>query len=125
MGRGERLAAAVVGEEPVASESRVEIRRPGFVEWYVNSPEGLEQGFTLSERPAGEGPLVMEIAVGGARAMMRGDAIVFETSVERRLRYGELAAVDRAGHTLATHFEVPNGERLRIVVGDGGAAIRS
>lgn len=31
--------------------ARVEIRRPGLVEWYLNAGVGLEQGFTLDERP--------------------------------------------------------------------------
>ena len=54
VGRGERIAPVAPGE--VTSEgARVEIRRPGLVEWYANSPAGLEQGFTLEERPEGEG----------------------------------------------------------------------
>ena len=42
-----------------SDEARVEIRRSGLVEWYANSRKGLEQGFTVEERPAGEGPLVL------------------------------------------------------------------
>ena len=54
-GRGETLEPVASGE--VMSEgARVEIARPGLVEWYVNAPSGLEQGFTLEQRPEGEGP---------------------------------------------------------------------
>ena len=105
----------------IADESRVEIHRPGLVEWYVNSPAGLEQGFTLDERPAGDGPLVVELAVAGARPALRGDAIVFESEGQRRLRYGEPVAIDADGDPLAARLEVPSGERLRIVVDDAGA----
>ena len=120
IGRGAALAPLADGE--VSSEgARVEIRRAGLVEWYLNSPAGLEQGFTLEERPAGDGPLVVELVVAGARPALRGDAVVFETGAQRRLRYGELAAADAAGHALASRFEVPSGERLRIVVDDAGA----
>ena len=36
---------------PQARANRVEYRRGALTEWYVNGPVGLEQGFTLSERP--------------------------------------------------------------------------
>ena len=121
VGRGDALAAATPGEEVMSHESRVEIRRPGLVEWYVNSAAGLEQGFTLEERPAGEGPLVLEFAVAGARFTLRGEAIVFETTAQRRLRYGELAATDAVGRTLVSRFEIPDEQRMRIVVDDEGA----
>src|SRR5882672_1698152 len=40
LGRGDSLAAVEPGESPVALDSRVEIRRPGLVEWYINSKAG-------------------------------------------------------------------------------------
>ncbi len=49
LGRGETFVPVAPGEV-VSEGSRVEIRRSGILEWYVNSPEGLEQGFTLPER---------------------------------------------------------------------------
>jgi hypothetical protein len=36
---------------PQANANRVEYRRDGVTEWYENGPLGLEQGFTLAERP--------------------------------------------------------------------------
>ena len=37
--------------------NRVEYRRPGgVVEWYINGPLGLEQGFDLAAPPVGGGP---------------------------------------------------------------------
>jgi hypothetical protein len=83
VGRGASLAAVAPGAV-VHEGARVEIRREGFVEWYENSPSGLEQGFTLAERPAGEGPLVVELALRGASASVRGDGLVFATRAGRR-----------------------------------------
>src|SRR5262245_20763317 len=37
----------VVPVTPTAAVNRVEYRRVGLTEWYVNGPLGLEQGFTL------------------------------------------------------------------------------
>ena len=43
-----------VGPGVVTSDgARVEIQRDAVLEWYVNAPFGLEQGFTLMERPSG------------------------------------------------------------------------
>jgi hypothetical protein len=38
--------------EPEAAGNRVEYRREGLLEWYVNGPLGLEQGFTIKAPPA-------------------------------------------------------------------------
>jgi hypothetical protein len=121
VGRGEVLVPVAPGEAVVAREGRVEIQRPGLVEWYLNSPRGLEQGFTLSERPAGEGPLALELVVTGARPSLVGDAVVLETQAQRRLRYGELVANDATGRLLVARLEVASPERLRIAVEDAGA----
>lgn len=120
VGRGNSPVAVAVGAEVVAQENRVEIRRPAIEEWYVNDEAGLEQGFTLAERPEGDGPLVVELAVAGAQPVLQGDAIVFATG-GRKLRYGQLVANDRAGDELAARFEVASADRLRIVVDDADA----
>ena len=36
-------------QEIVADGNRIEYRRDGLTEWYVNSDKGLEQGFTIQE----------------------------------------------------------------------------
>jgi hypothetical protein len=64
---------ALGGGELWSEGPRVEIRRTGLVEWYVNSPSGLEQGFTLDERVEGEGPLALEVTVEGVVASRRGE----------------------------------------------------
>jgi FG-GAP repeat protein/VCBS repeat protein len=120
-GRGDTLSAVAPGEVAMAHETRVEIRHAGIVEWYVNSPAGLEQGFTLEARPEGDGPVVVELAVAGATPVQRGDAIVFETPTHRTLRYGQLHAVDATGRALGAHLEVSPGQSLRIVVDDSAA----
>jgi len=87
VGRGDRVVPAEAGADVVAHDNRVEIAHAGLLEWYVNSPEGLEQGFTLDERPAADGALVLELAVAGAQPARRGDAVVFETgAAQARIR---------------------------------------
>ena len=57
-------------------------------------PRGLEQGFTLESRPdadaGSEGPLWVELALGGAEAKVRGDGLELRTATGRRLRYSGL-----------------------------------
>ncbi|MDA1326073.1 MAG: PKD domain-containing protein, partial [Proteobacteria bacterium] len=121
MGRGTALSPIAAGEV-AQSGKRVEIRRPGIVEWYKNTSKGLEQGFTLATRAQGKGKLVLELAVEHARARLVGKSIELATSTGRRLRYGKLKVEDAAGKILVSHLEAPTPNRLRLVVDDANAA---
>jgi hypothetical protein len=115
MGRGEELSPLESGEV-VSEGARVEVRRPGLVEWYVNTPTGPEQGFTLEAPPPGDGPVTLELSVRPGRAALERDRVVFSTPTGRRLEFGGLAAFDAVGTTVAARFQVPSGDRLRIVL---------
>ncbi|HMJ86974.1 MAG TPA: hypothetical protein VK504_27535 [Vicinamibacterales bacterium] len=62
---------------PRAVENRVEYRRRGMTEWYVNGPFGVQQGFTLQTPPEdrGSGPLTLALRIteGGDSVAMRLD----------------------------------------------------
>ena len=45
-----------------AEANRLELEREGLREWYVNAESGLEQGWVVSQRPKGDGALVLEPA---------------------------------------------------------------
>ena len=121
IGRGDALASVAPGT--LTSEgARVEIRRPGLVEWYENTPAGLEQGFTLKQRPAGEGALRFELAVAGGEAALDDDAVVFKTATSRRLRYSKLVVTDANGTQLLARIEVPAPDRLQLWVDESTAA---
>ena len=120
IGRGSMLAPVAAGRV-TETASRVEIRRPGIVEWYENSPRGLEQGFTLQARSQGEGSLVLELSVAHARAIVDGASVVLISEAGRRLRYGDLFAEDAEGRLIASRIEVANPHLLRLLVEDAGA----
>ncbi|MBI4880320.1 MAG: FG-GAP repeat protein, partial [Planctomycetes bacterium] len=111
--------------EPQACNDRVEYRRDGLTEWYVNEPRGLEQGFTIAAPPAGSGPLALEIGLAGAlqpALAADGRSVFFATPQGvRALEYGQLAASDARGAPLSAWFEVEHG-LLRILVDDARAA---
>ena len=61
---------------PRAAGARVEFARAALVEWYVNRPSGLEQGFTVAERfDGGDGPLRFEMAVRGPARLARPGSV--------------------------------------------------
>src|ERR1035438_872605 len=66
-GRGAQLQPA--NQATLSStRNRIEYRRGLLIEWYVNEPRGLEQGFTFSVQPAnsGNGPLEIGLEITGA-----------------------------------------------------------
>ncbi len=123
VGRGAAMRKATAGALD-ARGARVEIRREDLVEWYVNAPAGLEQGFTIAKRPAPRraGDLVLELDVAGASVAGGGDALVLRPPTGRALRYGKLAAKDAKGRALPARLEAVAPDRIRLVVADRGAA---
>ncbi|MFC1573065.1 FG-GAP-like repeat-containing protein [Candidatus Eisenbacteria bacterium] len=128
-GRGSRLTAVGV-VEPLHEGSRVEYVRPGLTEWYENRKEGLEQGFTVRAKPAGEGALCIEgtLENNGAppsrlSAVLSpdGEAIRFlDHSGGTVLCYGGLSVRDARGSELTARIALEDG-RIRILVDDQGA----
>ncbi|HMV50429.1 MAG TPA: hypothetical protein PKD31_21995, partial [Blastocatellia bacterium] len=125
-GYGESLTALSTGEMKTEG-NRINIRKSTIEEWYVNKPEGLEQGFTLRERPAGGGngeKLRLALRVSGE---LRGEPAAGGQSVALKdeqgqivLGYDKLAAWDAAGKTLPATMTL-NGSDLTLEVDDAGA----
>ena len=134
---------AVSGAELVVIDNRVEYRRGDLVEWYVNDHRGLEQGFTLSQRPAGQRgdapfdpstalrtglaqdrPLQLHLRpTGDLSPRLTGDGKGIEWMDERGkkvLQYSGLYAYDATGRELGASMEVSDGE-IKLRVRDQGA----
>jgi hypothetical protein len=127
-GYGERLdtpAEAVVS----ASGNRLEYRYgQGLTEWYVNTPSGIEQGFTLARPPVGtrQGrPLELVLAVSGglvARPVAGDGALQFVAADGKAvLGYRDLHAWDARGRALPARLALAPGQ-VRLVVDDSAAA---
>ena len=72
-----------------AEGDRVEYRRGGLTEWYVNDERGLEQGFTIDAPPVGvsgdegAGYLVLELAVtGDLSPSLTADGLAIELTTQ-------------------------------------------
>jgi len=90
-----------------------------LVEWYVNSPLGLEQGFIVDEPGSAESEIALTLAVTGsqrwqARTEEAGITWADESGASR-WRYGTVKAWDAAGRSLAARVELLDGAlRLRV-----------
>ena len=99
----------------------VRLHRTGVTEWYRNDARGLEQGFDIPRPPAGEGPLRLVLAVSGAVPSLETDGVVLRIPDGRRLRYGQLVALDARGRRLPAELSVPSPGRIALTVDDRAA----
>jgi len=91
-------------------------------EWLANGPLGVEQGFTLAHRPAGEGPLAISQTLSGdatGRVAAGGQSVMFSSSAGA-LRYAGLVVTDASGARVPARLSVARG-RLTISIADGHA----
>lgn len=107
-----------------AKGPRVEIQRGDLVEWYVNGPAGVEQGFTLAERPSGrrgDYPLELRMDVLGdlkPQETRQGDTIRLVTGNERgALVYSHLHVFDALGREMPSAME-SDGRQIVLKVDD-------
>ena len=102
-----------------SADNRVELRRDSqqITEWFVNSPQGVEHGFTLAARPgthkAGEAlRLVMELKGDlTPRADENGQLLtLLERNGAEALRYEKLKVWDARGTNLSARMRTQSGE---------------
>jgi hypothetical protein len=109
-----------VGEAELAvAGDRIEYQRAGVpvIEWYINQPGGLEQGFTLTTPPGGKlagEPLRLALELSGdlrAELVEEGRAIALrQPDGELALRYGGLYVTDARRRELPSHMRVVEGQ---------------
>lgn len=110
---------SIPAAKPSTSANLVTYAHPGVSEWYANTPVGLEQGFDVTRRPAGDGALALtvgSVSAGRAALLARGSALVVAG-----LRYGALSVTDAAGDGLPARIALA-GDRIRLIVDDAGAS---
>jgi hypothetical protein len=118
LGRGAKRETPVPAS-PEAKANRIDYRRGGLTEWYVNGPLGLEQGFTLDqplENPRGEA-LTIALRLGGdLRAAPASEGMnLVRADGSTALHYRGLVAWDATGRTLPAWWQGEGAEvRLRV-----------
>jgi hypothetical protein len=101
-------------EEPAICilENRIEYDRGWITEWYVNSPEGLEQGFTIHRPPAvgahRDAPLQIDLMLSGTlhpKFSDDGQAVSFYDSGNMNIiNYSKLKVTDANERVLPSRF---------------------
>jgi trimeric autotransporter adhesin len=87
-------------------------RSAGVVEWFINDPRGLEQGWILTQPVDG-----LQLRVrGGLKHLVTREAVVFEN----QLNYSGLKAWDADGKAVSTWFE-PSEGGFAVCYDDEGA----
>jgi hypothetical protein len=112
-----------VGVGPTLATGRMEYDHGGLVEWYQNLPRGLEQGFTLTSAPAGNGDLRFHVSVnGGATPFAADESTILFTGLcsAPSMRYAGLLAFDASGKELPATLGA-EGSTIVISVDDRGA----
>ncbi|MEZ5351926.1 MAG: BACON domain-containing carbohydrate-binding protein [Bryobacteraceae bacterium] len=134
-GYGERQTAvgpARLETGPDSETSRIYLRHEaGIDEWYVNRPDGLEQGFTLHGPPDDRlpgAPLRLTMDVQGdlhPRSEPGGQGLALATADDATvLRYADLRVTDASGRGLPAAMRVaagPDGKSIWLEVEDAGA----
>jgi YD repeat-containing protein len=91
----------------------------GFGEDFRAGSPGIEQTFTLENRPAGGGPLLISVPVSGLRASSHGRVVELQDSVGRiRATYSDLRVVDAHGKTVAATMAASGSSLITISVQD-------
>ncbi len=106
---------------PTVVENRVSYSAPGIQEWFLNGPSGIEQGFTVSRRPAGDSPLlIQDTLVGGVRARADGHGRALVTAPGVSLRFDSLTALDATGRALPAQLQAGR-RKIVLRIDDRGA----
>ncbi|MDM8539804.1 FG-GAP repeat protein [Desulfococcaceae bacterium HSG9] len=107
--------------------NRIEFRRgDNLTEWYLNTPLGLEQGFTLDSPPgnsAGDSHARLELTLQSSldAVLLDDRTLAFKNSAGQTVtRYAGLYVFDAAGKTLPARLEMRN-DKLIILFDDSHA----
>ncbi len=117
------FAIPATGPVRASAESALWLR-PGLVEEYRVSTDGVRQDFIVLQRPAAAGEeMAVDLEVTGARAETAAYGVKLTVSATgRELAYSRLKVTDAAGKELTARLEVVDAGRLRVLVRDAGAA---
>lgn len=118
-----KINYAVTPAKLSAKYNRVDlVHGHGLTEWYVNSPLGVEQGFTLTQPPAPTRSLSLVFKLAGTlTAKLAGNSIEFRNPKgQNLLRYGNLLAYDADHHVLPAYMAL-TGQKLDLAIDTRGA----
>lgn len=102
----------------LVSDNKLTYQRKRLNEWYINDPQGLEQGFTIN-KPLEKREMVLQFSLGGnvsPRLVEGGQALKLVTAKGKSLSYKGLKAWDANGKVLPTKFKLSGANQLLLNV---------
>ncbi|PTU31036.1 FG-GAP-like repeat-containing protein [Stenotrophobium rhamnosiphilum] len=121
IGRGGAITPLSFGANNT-EQARLQRQADGVTEWFNNSNAGLEQGWTLSTRPQGHGPLQIQLRFEHAKiAKTSDDAVSVTSQQQRELQYSALKVRDASGRTIAARFVQQAPQLVAIQLDDRNA----
>ncbi|MGH9839289.1 MAG: putative Ig domain-containing protein [Blastocatellia bacterium] len=127
LGYGAALQAVGPGKVSGDKQTINLTRYSGLQEWYVNGPDGLEHGFTLSEPPPGARQkgvplrLALQVSEGWlAVASEDGKLVTLHGAGDEAVEYGKLVVRDKLGINIPARLTVA-GEQVVIEAEDSDA----
>ena len=106
------------------SGGRTQYSYAPFTEWFRTTGVGLEQGFTIPQKPSGSGQLVLHMQLDtGLSGALSADSrsLTFSTGKGQALHYSDLRAVDANGQEISASLVYSSGQ-IAIQVDDQAAA---
>jgi len=130
MKREEAEPSIVQNTGITAQKNRISIQRgENIEEWYENTYKGIEQGFTIKEKPQGDGKLVLNGRVTIDNLTVE-EKIKNNITLKRKIgavafEYGHLLTIDAANKEIPTELKLVEKENggfdLKIIVDDSEA----
>lgn len=116
LGYGPALQAVAQGEVSGDKQTINLTRGGGVSEWYINGPDGLEQGFTLAQAPGARQAgvplrLVLQVSEGWhAVASEDGQRVMLRNADGQEIHYSKLIVRDQMGHNIPARLTVNEGQ---------------
>ena len=124
LGRGGEIKI-INPTQPEINGVRIVYKHQGIDHWFINSPMGLEQGFTLNKRPKGKGELKLTLKLSSEyRVELKNNSLSFKDKAGQiKLNYGQLKSWDAQGKELKSIMNYNNKtKQLVLVINDADAS---
>ncbi|MFN0244821.1 MAG: integrin alpha [Planctomycetota bacterium] len=108
-----------------AHGARIELDHGALVEWFVNDERGIEQGWTIAERPRGMDPVWIGLEITGDLSLRIDDGarsgLLVDARGEAQMRYTGLLVYDATGRELEARLSPSSAGGFGIRIDDTAA----